>query len=154
MSMKSQCECGATQTVAHKGPIIRAYCHCQNCQAFNNVPYADVAVFRAADVDIPADELVAYEKFPSPLVEVPRGKCRNCGKPAVEKMHITGLPNMVLVPTGNFEDPSALPEPVCHIFYHRRVADISDDLPKYSGFLNSQLQFSRRLLGSLLRHRG
>lgn len=153
MSHQSQCECGQTQIAVHGTPVIRAFCHCQNCQAFNQAPYADVAVFYADDVDLPSDEQVEYTTYSSNSVGVPRGKCRQCGKPAIEKMKVPGLPAMVLIPASNFADSSVLPAPVCHMFYHRRQADADDQLPKYNSFLSSQLGFTRRFLSALLKHK-
>lgn len=153
MNQHSQCECGQTQVEVHGKPIIRAYCHCQNCQAFNQAPFADVAVFYADDVVMPAKELVEYKSYGGAVVAVPRGKCRQCGKAAIETMKIPGLKPMVLIPAANFSEPDFLPQPKLHMFYHRRVADISDDLPKYSGFLRSQLGFVWRFVGALIKHK-
>ena len=46
---------------------------------------------------------------------------------------------LAFVPIDNYPDQVVLPPPKMHIFYHRRVADVSDALPKYSGQWRSQL---------------
>ncbi len=51
----------------------------------------------------------------------------------------------------NIEDKAFVPEPSIHIFYDTRVADIQDELPKYKGYLKSQLAIGHCLMASLLR---
>ena len=50
---------------------------------------------------------------------------------------VPGL-TVAFVPSQNFPRPVELPEPDRHIFYHRRVADIADAIPKLSGYWASQ----------------
>jgi len=50
----------------------------------------------------------------------------------------------------NIEKGSYLPESCAHVFYHRRVKDIDDNLPKYSGFISSQILFMKKLLLAML----
>ena len=45
---------------------------------------------------------------------------------------------------------SYLPESCAHIFYHRRVNYINDNLPKYSGFISSQTLFTKKLVLGML----
>lgn len=151
MNLESQCQCGNAKLKISGPAISRGYCHCLICQEFNQSPYADVAIFYANDVEIP-DEKIEFEKFSDSAMALPRGKCKSCGKPVVEKMKIPGLPAMVFVPAETFADANAIPAPALHMFYHRRVADSHDALPKYSGSIRSQLGFLRHLLSGL-RHR-
>lgn len=37
-----------------------------------------------------------------------------------------------------------------HVFYDTRVEDIDDELPKYSGYLKSQLMFAKHLVFGLI----
>ena len=53
--------------------------------------------------------------------------------------------NLILVPTTNYPDIAALPEPTMHLFYNRRVEDIDDNLPKYNGFVQSQAMMVKAL---------
>jgi hypothetical protein len=53
----------------------------------------------------------------------------------------------------NFPDQSRLPEPGFHIYYRRRVADIEDDLPKYSGYWKSEWVAAKRVVSALLHRR-
>lgn len=130
---------------------MRAYCHCTICQQFNNGPYADVSIYRAQAVRLPEPESLEYKTYrPPPAVQ--RGACKSCGSPAVEVMQITALPKLVIVPTMNVPDACVI-DPVMHMFYNRRVAAVADDLPKYSGYLQSQLGFGRKLLLAMLNTR-
>jgi hypothetical protein len=57
------------------------------------------------------------------------------------------MPKLVVIPTANIQDSSQIPMPIMNIFYNSRVADVDDTLPKYQGYLKSQLAF----FGSLLK---
>lgn len=146
----ASCSCGATQFDVQGAPLLRAFCHCEICQAFNQAPYADITLFRARDVQVPAEQLVDYKSWQPPGL-VLRGQCKACGKPAIERMRLPGLPKMLIVPTANLQDASQIPGASLHIFYHRRHADADDKLPKYSGYLASQLGFMRHLIPALMR---
>jgi len=58
---------------------------------------------------------------------------------------------MTIVPSNNIDAATFLPQPAFHLFYHRRKADVTDDLPKCSGFLQSQSRFSLALIKAMLR---
>jgi hypothetical protein len=58
------------------------------------------------------------------------------------------------VPSGNIEESASLPDPAFHMFYHRRKADMTDSLPKYSGYLNSQFRLIAALITALLHKDG
>lgn len=144
------CSCDSARFRVHGQPLLRAICHCTICQAFNEAPFADIALFRARDVDPPAEGKVSFDTY-RPPPNVQRGKCVSCGKPAIENLQLPLLPAMVIVPTTNFTDQAALPPPAMHVFYNRRVADVDDDLPKYSGYWRSQMVFTAKVLGQLIR---
>jgi len=61
---------------------------------------------------------------------------------------------LAFVPSRNFADPSALPPAGAHIFYHRRVDDVNDSLPKISGYWPSELAVTRAVMGSMLHGAG
>jgi hypothetical protein len=61
---------------------------------------------------------------------------------------------LAFVPTTNFADPAALPPPGAHIFYHRRVDDVNDSLPKISGYWPSELAVTRAVMGSVFHGAG
>ena len=144
-----QCSCGKARFSVHGRPIFRGFCHCTICQAFNQAPYADITLFRARDVAMPAPELVEYRTYRKPPA-VQRGKCIACGGPALEFVQVFPMPRLIIVPSGNILDAALVPKPALHIFYDRRLVDFDDDLPKYTGYWQSQLAFGRKLLASLI----
>jgi hypothetical protein len=79
------------------------------------------------------------------------GLCPACGGPVVEVMTLGPLKMCAFTPSQNFERTSELPEPSVHIFYHRRVADVIDSLPKVTGYWASQITVSRMIFGSAFR---
>lgn len=153
MLVNCACACGKTTFAARGAPLFRLICHCSICQRFNDAAYADVAMFRAKDVDTPAEGLVHYERM-RPPPNVQRGSCTSCGAAAVELFHSPLMPKLTMVPVKNIGAAGILPQPAAHIFYETRVADVPDDLPKYEGYWRSQLLFGRLLMKSLMRARG
>lgn len=145
----AHCPCGSVSYEVVGKPLVRVFCHCTICQRLNNAPYADITLFRASDVILPQEKDLEYhaEMFP-PILQ--RGKCLTCNGIAVETINLFPVPKMIVVPSGNLDDQSMVPNASLHIFYDTRVKDIDDDLPKYSGYLKSQLAFSRKLLGAML----
>lgn len=146
------CACGTVGLTTTAAPLLRGICHCTICQSFNQAPFADITVYRARDVQVTGLDGVEFETYrPPPAVQ--RGKCGACRKPAIEYLKLPGLPKLAIVPSANLAVVADLPEPALHIFYHRRVADATDELPRFSGYLRSQLAFSLRLAGALWRSR-
>ena len=145
----ASCQCGHVDFQITGKPLMRAYCHCTICQAENNAAYADVTIFRAKDVIAPPAEKVNFHaaKFP-PILQ--RGKCVQCQQLSIEYLQLFPVPKTVFVPSKLIADQSQLPEPALHIFYDKRVNVINDELPKYSGYLSSQLAISRKLIKALI----
>ncbi len=145
-----RCACGVVQYRTRGRPLLRGYCHCTLCQAFNQAPFADITVFHRDDVEMPPEDQIAYRTLrPPPAVQ--RGACRVCGRPAVEYLSLPLMPTLVVVPTANIADAEGLPLPALHIFYNRRQADVEDALPKFSGYLRSQVAFMSRVVSALVR---
>lgn len=153
MNQLSQCQCAETKITVSGKPVARAICHCTICQEFNQAPFADITAFYADDVQVPEGSNIEFKTYTKSPTAVPRGKCKQCGNPAIETMDIPGFPKMILIPSNNFDDQSFLPAPALHMFYHRRVADLDDATPKYSSFLSSQLGFVRHLIPALIKHK-
>lgn len=143
-----QCACGQCRFPISGKPLMRMLCHCRICQKFNDSAFADIAIFRSGDIDLPDANPVEFQQHKS-VMAVQRGKCTRCGKPAVERFDQPLLPTLVMMPSQNLP-VELLPQPVLHMFYHRRLADADDNLPKYSGALRSQLGMMRHLIPALL----
>lgn len=147
-----QCACAAVKFSVTAPPLVHAYCHCTICQSFNEAPFGDVLLYRAQDVEMPPEEQVDYGTYRSPPA-VQRGRCRQCGKPAIEHMTMFPMPKMIFVPAQNVRDPESLPPASMHLFYHRRVEDAQDSLPKYEGYWPSQIAFIKRMLVERMKRR-
>ena len=144
------CGCGAVRFTLAAPPILRTLCHCSICQAFNDAPYADISLIARRHVTVNDLTLIDFQAY-RPPPNVQRGRCRHCGQPAIEQLHLPGPMALTIIPSRNFDDAEALPPPRMHGFYDSRVADIADRLPKYHGYWGSQLGAMRHLLGALIR---
>lgn len=144
----ASCACGASRFRLNTRPFARFICHCAICQAYTGKPCSDVTVLRARDVALADETQVVFKKYRLPP-NIVRGSCPSCGKPVVE-FGLAGPARLAFVPTGNYADPSTLPPASMHIFYHRRVTDVHDDLPKHKGYFPSQLAVMGLLFRGLL----
>ena len=144
-----QCPCGHTRFEILGRPLFRILCHCTICQRFNAAPMADVVIYDAVAVQLPAAGSVSFQAY-KPPPNVQRGKCTRCGAPAIEVFEAPLFPKLTMVPTPVHGTRDALPAPVGHMFYDKRVADVADALPKHSGLLASQGSFMRHLFAAKL----
>ena len=139
------CGCGATQFTA-RAALFRVICHCTICQRFNQAPYADILVFRRDDLLIDSLDTIAFDTY-KPPPNVNRGVCNTCAKPALELFEPRFLPKLAMIPGAVHQlAPADTPAVSAHIFYDKRVADVDDELPKFSGFFRSQMAFMRMLM--------
>ena len=145
-----RCPCGSVSFRITGEPLLRAFCHCNTCREFNGTDVADVTVFRAADVVVGNEAGVEYRAYQRPAL-ARRGKCTSCDRPAVERASIPFGLDIVILPSENVHRDALLPAPSMHMFYDRRVADASDDLPRRGGFLASQGSFMLGLFKGLRR---
>ena len=145
-----QCACGAARFTIRGRALLRVLCHCTICQSFNRKPYADVTIFEARAVTLPEKDRVVFRTYrPPPAVQ--RGRCSACDGAAITFARIPLSPKLAVIPSANFADNTFLPEPSLHIFYDRRVADVEDNLPRYSGYWRSQVAFGRCLISAVFR---
>lgn len=147
LPLHGRCECGACSFELYTSPKARFRCHCLICQAFNDSPFADVVVVRAKDVVLKNPNSILFKKYRS-LPNFDRGSCRKCGKPISE---IAGLGpfKVMFIPINTFDLPASLPPVRLDIFYHRRVLDMPDSVPKYNGYYSSQFAVGRMVIGEL-----
>jgi len=150
IAQSGQCECGENCFQISAEPLLRAICHCEICQEFNDAPFADITVYRSKDIDFPASSKIEYKAYTKPPM-AQRGKCTVCHKPTIEFLKVPVLPDLTMVPSNNLVGVDKLPPASFHVFYHRRKQDAADDFPKYSGYLRSQLGFMAKLIGALVR---
>jgi hypothetical protein len=150
LTQEGQCQCGSTKFTIQNKALVRIFCHCTICQEFNNATFGDVSIFLSKDVHLHDREKVNFRKYKSPPA-VQRGKCAACNKPAIEFLDLPLFPSLTIIPSANIPAGQFVPPPSIHTFYHRRLADINDTLPKKSGFIKSQLALIAILLPSLFR---
>ena len=138
---EGSCSCCSNTYTIKQTPIARFICHCTICQEYTGQAYNDVTVLLKADVSELNLMRTKFRRWKLPP-NISRGLCKRCNKPSIEMAMGS---NLVLVPTSNYPDIAALPEPTMHLFYNRRVEDINDDLPKYKGFVQSQAMIVKTL---------
>ncbi|MES1964225.1 GFA family protein [Psychrobacter sp. AH5] len=142
---EGSCSCCSNTYLINNTPIARFICHCTICQEYTGQAYNDITVLVKPDVSELKLMRTKFRRWKLPP-NISRGLCKSCNKPSIE-MAMGG--NLLLVPTSNYADAAALPEPSMHLFYNRRVADIDDKLPKYKGFAQSQAMIVKALAQGL-----
>lgn len=144
------CPCGAARFAVRGRPLMRFLCHCLICQSIYKAPYADVTVFRGSALSVSTPERIAFKRFrPPPAVR--RGICTECGSPVVGFLRLAPFFELGFASTRSLAGFDPTPEPSMHIFYHRRVADAADALPKISGYWASELAVTKAIFRSLSR---
>ncbi|MEM7290056.1 MAG: GFA family protein [Pseudomonadota bacterium] len=142
------CACGSVRYAIKGTPLFRAFCHCETCQAYNQADFADIIILRSRDVVLNAEDQIDYRFHQWPPA-LKRGKCKQCGGVAIEKIHLPLSSKLTIIPTQTLHRPEDATEPTFHMFYHRRVTDVHDSLPKHSGYPKSQWAFTAAVLKGL-----
>ncbi|MFT5644776.1 MAG: hypothetical protein ACI83P_002337, partial [Janthinobacterium sp.] len=142
------CACGQSPFTVSAAPIVRLRCHCLICQAVSGQAFADVMLFWAGAITLPDDHKIGFKRHRRPPA-LRRGTCPGCGASVLGFLRLSPFVQLVSVPSKNFPDQAALPAPAAHIFYHRRVKQADDALPKIEGYWLSQLAVTRIVIGSL-----
>ena len=144
------CPCGQSKFAVSGTPALRFFCHCQICQSVYQQPYADVTAFWARAISLPDDHSIQFRRYrPPPALR--RGTCPSCSAPVVGFLLLAPFVQLAFVPSRNFSVPAALPLPGAHIFYHRRIADAHDSLPKISGYWASEFAVTRMVMANTFR---
>ncbi|MEP5569328.1 MAG: GFA family protein [Halioglobus sp.] len=137
------CPCGASSFEVNAPPILRFYCHCKICQKLYQQPFADATVLKLSDVVLPESNNIEFNKYKK-IAAIERGTCSQCHKPVIA-IAGSGDKGLAFVAAQNFSDKGILPDAKMHVFYGSRAADVSDDLPKYKGYLRSQFAVIRSM---------
>jgi hypothetical protein len=142
-----QCSCGCGRAgFVVTGPLLgRIRCHCTICQSANRAAFADSTVLLAGFVPRDRVEHVRFETLKK-RGTLQRGFCRSCGCFIVAYSNALPFFPLAFVPVVCYPEQVRLPEPVMHLYYESRVADVADDLPKYRGAWPSQTAFLRMIL--------
>lgn len=144
---KISCSCGEVHYEITSTPLLRFICHCTICQKFNNASFGDAIIYSSSGVKDPDSSLVESSTY-KPPPNVKRGKCISCVNPVIEKLQSPLLPKLTIVPTATHHKDIKLPQPVAHLFYDQCIEQVDDSLPKYKGYLSSQLAFVRHLMSA------
>ena len=134
---RARCHCGAVSYEVRDDPVDAKICHCRDCQTLHGAPMQWAAIFHKRDVRFSAGvDRLRFFNGALNLVErvLPcKVSCSVCGTPIADE----GRNMWLAFPTlFDFGTPPRVPyafRPSCHIFYVMRVADVVDDLPKWSG---------------------
>lgn len=146
-ALNCTCQCKANSFDVTDEILGRFICHCEVCQKFTGKGYSDVTVILAKDVSEKSLKATKFERMKLPP-NIRRGTCIQCNKPSIEYGIFNSL---AFIPSSNYAQPEALPEPSLHMFYHRRLENIDDQVPKYEGFLKSQLAVTGLIVKGLIR---
>jgi hypothetical protein len=143
------CQCGQSKFTVTGRPLARLYCHCEICQALYRQARADVTIWLGHSVQLAENQRVEFKRYRLPPA-INRGTCVSCGLPVVGFLRLAPFVQLAFVPAMNFPRGAALPRPSAHIFYHRRVKDARDRLPKISGYWPSELYATKLVLTGML----
>jgi len=113
-------------------------------------PYADIIALKSSQVIQSVDSKIKFSKHRLPPA-LKRGVCPSCSNPVVGFLPIMPFFGLAFIPTANFPEHISLPAPKFHTFYDRRVVDVEDELPKYSGYWTSQCVLTSGFFSGILR---
>lgn len=145
----SLCQCGHTKISLNTKPNIRFFCHCTICQALYQQPFSDFVVLWAGDVQLTTANDIQFKKHRRPPA-LQRGTCASCKQPVIGYLTLFPGIKLAFIPSKNFFDASQLPEPLGHLFSHRRAKEIKDTLPQYSGYFHSEWAVSAAVFSRLV----
>ncbi|KAI9933059.1 hypothetical protein ASPWEDRAFT_174225 [Aspergillus wentii DTO 134E9] len=136
------CQCGqVTYKIRQEKPLIAKYCHCHGCQVMHGAPFQWSAVFCKPDICFVkgAEGLTFYSSsHRTKEYEAPtKVSCSFCKSPIMDEGRNMCLVFPELITIGDSdEEHSAWRrafEPICHIYYCRRVMEVLDGKPKWAG---------------------
>jgi hypothetical protein len=153
IQQRATCHCGISSVAVHGKPIVRMLCHCTICKQDYQRAFSDFVVFRPGAVILPPDQEIQFRKYRKPPA-LSRGTCSRCNNPVVGFLRLAPFVQLAFVPARNFPQQGELPVPAAHIFYHQRIEDVLDNLPKIEGYWASELAITKAVTASLLRRPG
>ena len=147
IDVEVSCKCGKSKIRLTGKPITRFICHCQICQKVYKQGFADIVVLKKENVHLVSSQVLNFKKFRR-MPAVNRGICVSCSQPMVGFMQLAPFINVAFVPAMHFKtiDLNQIVLPFAHSFYHRRVQNIDDNLPKIQGYWPSQVMVGKEIL--------
>ncbi|KAL2220430.1 Mss4-like protein [Thermoascus aurantiacus ATCC 26904] len=141
----ASCHCGrVTYQLKRERPLNTKFCHCRGCQVLHGAPFQWCAIFPKAAISFThgAEGLAFYSatekshNYRTPC----KVSCAYCRTPIMDEGRNTCLLFPELIDFGCTEEGQKQRrkafEVSCHIFYSRRVVEIMDGKPKWSGIDN------------------
>jgi|GEM_PF-478309 len=150
LNAENYCTCGIVSAKPKAKPLERFACHCETCRQHTGQAFSDECLFWFDDVKGAEEDELLFEKQ-SKFTPLSRGVCRACGKPAISVLSVTSSLKFVLLPSVLLTASDELPPLSAHVFYHRCVSEIQDNVPKYRGYLASQLATQWHILKACLK---
>ncbi|KAL8802943.1 MAG: hypothetical protein Q9182_003493 [Xanthomendoza sp. 2 TL-2023] len=138
---EASCHCGKVQyQLSREKPLDAKYCHCTTCQKIHGAPFQWAAIFHKEDINFTngIHDLGWYESSEKTCVhKLPcKVSCAYCRTPIMDEGRNMILLFPTLIDFKNPEDRKNF-DISCHMFYPRRVLDINDGKPKWSGINDS-----------------
>jgi len=137
---RAACFCGQVRYEVSADPVDAKLCHCRACQTLHGAPMQWAAIFPKQQVRFTAGlDLLRFYNSEQNLSEriLPcKVSCSRCGSPIADEGRRMWLAFPTLFDFGQGAEIPDSFKPSWHIFYAQRVADICDDLPKWSGHKN------------------
>ncbi|KAI0271477.1 Mss4-like protein [Gloeopeniophorella convolvens] len=138
--LTGSCFCGAVTYALTAPPVLRAYCHCSQCQRLTGCPFVHTVHFPASAFtwthDAPVDTFVNPNR---PWKT--RTRCRTCGATVASRNSKTDRVSAWGAHFPRDESGRILRWdqvcPTAHIFYETRMLDIPDSLSKWTGYEGS-----------------
>ncbi|KAH9849353.1 Mss4-like protein [Lenzites betulinus] len=139
--MHGSCFCGAVSYSVAGSPVLRAFCHCTNCQRLSGCPFVHTIHFPAANFSwthpSPHEDFLDAYVIPDKPWKT-RFRCKKCGacvssaNSKLNKRSVWGA-HLARDAAGKIVDWAKV-RPTAHIFYDTRMLDITDDLGKWEGY--------------------
>ncbi|KAK6609377.1 hypothetical protein H4I96_03308 [Botrytis cinerea] len=117
-------------------PLSAKFCHCTTCQVLHGAPFQWAAIFHKEDINFThghhdlgwyeSEEKTTRHKLPCKV------SCAYCRTPIMDEGRNMILLFPSLIKFKSQEEKEKF-NPTCHMFYSRRLVDIPDGLPKWTG---------------------
>lgn len=127
MKFEGGCCCGALRYVAEGEPLMKAQCHCRECQYYTGGPAALVMTMPLAGFRYTKGEPSHYKSADASAAT--RDFCPACGTHTVSRPDAP----VVVVKIGTLDDPTQFgaPEMAIHVADKQPFQHIADGLPAF-----------------------
>lgn len=139
---RGKCHCGRVQyQLKRENPLAAKFCHCRACQVLHGAPFQWCAIFPKTDMCFSRgiESLKFYSSHSMTLgYQLPcKVYCSYCNTPIMDEGRNMCLifPELIEISPeeGEHKRRRDVFDVDCHIFYSRRILDVLDGKPKWSG---------------------